>query len=241
MAERQKRKEDLRAEKEEAWEKKLEEDRLEQEKREDLIRQIRALERAPKETVKVFDPTTSAGIGLLEEMSLVELKERLEMNKREQAKLELDKRQDILSNKADKETDLKSRIANIARIRGKREKNPLTPQCALNLHLLLPPSLPFSVSFPTSLSPSPGSRKHKGKARCAGQAAEGRGRYSSGSGRAQEVECDKASRDHREQQGQEGRASKCTRAILPSLFSLCVCLSLLLPLSLSLLLCVSPL
>ena len=47
----------------------------------DLIRQIRALERVPKVKVKVFDPTQSSQQGLLGEMSLVELRERVEMLK----------------------------------------------------------------------------------------------------------------------------------------------------------------
>jgi hypothetical protein len=63
---------------------KAEEDQREQEERDDRVRQIRALERVlqKQETgADKFDPTTTVGQGLLEELSLVELKERLSMNR----------------------------------------------------------------------------------------------------------------------------------------------------------------
>ena len=50
----------------------------------ELIRQIRELEKIPIQRTKGFDPTEAAGHGLMEEMSIAELRERLEFNKREQ-------------------------------------------------------------------------------------------------------------------------------------------------------------
>jgi len=59
-----------------------EEKRIEDERRKDLIVQIRELERLPMKRTKGFDPTETSGHGLLEEMSLAELRERLEMQKK---------------------------------------------------------------------------------------------------------------------------------------------------------------
>lgn len=50
--------------------KRIEEERL---RKEDLIRQIRALEKVPNAKLPVFDPTESSGLGLLNEMSLTEV------------------------------------------------------------------------------------------------------------------------------------------------------------------------
>ena len=52
-------------------------------KRQELIRQIRELEKIPIQRTKGFDPTEAGGHGLMEEMSIAELRERLEFNKRE--------------------------------------------------------------------------------------------------------------------------------------------------------------
>ena len=115
--EKVRRREQLTKEKAEAWAKFEEEKRIEQERKDDLIRQIRALERVPKQRVKMFDPTESSGVGLLEEMSLVELKERLELNKARYEEEEEERRRLILRRKREKEVDLRARVKNISRIR----------------------------------------------------------------------------------------------------------------------------
>ena len=53
------------------------EDEAMQKKREELIRAIREMEKMPRVRTSGFDPTETKGYGLLEEMSLVELRERL--------------------------------------------------------------------------------------------------------------------------------------------------------------------
>jgi len=57
---------------------------VEQARRNELIRQIRELEKIPIQRTKGFDPTETGGHGLMEEMSVAELRERLEFNKRKQ-------------------------------------------------------------------------------------------------------------------------------------------------------------
>ena len=58
-----------------------EEKKIEENRRKDIIMQIRELERLPIKRTKGFDPTETCGHGLLEEMSIAELKERLELQK----------------------------------------------------------------------------------------------------------------------------------------------------------------
>ena len=80
------------------------------ERRDDLIRQIRELEKIPVKRVTGYDPSETPGYGLLEEMSIIELKERLEIqkkmhldeinSKREENKLKMSERSDEMMEKA---------------------------------------------------------------------------------------------------------------------------------------------
>ena len=79
-------------------------------KRNDMISQIRTLERIPKKRETGFDPTETPGYGLLGEMSLSELRERLALqkkmakdeliSKKEENKLRMKQRADEIYNKA---------------------------------------------------------------------------------------------------------------------------------------------
>ena len=68
----------------EALKKRQDEEAAELAKKTELIRQIRELEKIPIQRTKGFDPTEAGGHGLMEEMSVAELRERLEFNKRQQ-------------------------------------------------------------------------------------------------------------------------------------------------------------
>lgn len=54
----------------------------EQAKKEELIRQLRELEKIPIQRSQGFDPTEAAQHGLLCEMSVAELRERIELQRR---------------------------------------------------------------------------------------------------------------------------------------------------------------
>ena len=58
-----------------------EEKATEMARKEELIRQIRELEKIPIQRSQGFDPTQAGSHGLMVEMSVAELRERLEMNK----------------------------------------------------------------------------------------------------------------------------------------------------------------
>ena len=87
-----------------------EEIKINRNKRNDIISQIRILERIPKKRETGFDPTETPGYGLLGEMSLAELRERLALqkkmtmdeliSKKELNKLKMKQRADEIYNKA---------------------------------------------------------------------------------------------------------------------------------------------
>jgi hypothetical protein len=94
-----------------------EELRTEQVVREDCVKQLKAVHEVHREHVKVFDPTESVGIGLLDEMSLVEMKERLAINKERAEEAEKKRRAEIIDSRQKQRLNLRKRIENIARIR----------------------------------------------------------------------------------------------------------------------------
>eukprot|EP00750_Incisomonas_marina_P021669 INCI462.1.p1 GENE.INCI462.1~~INCI462.1.p1 ORF type:complete len:694 (+),score=177.81 INCI462.1:472-2553(+) len=100
------------------------EDEAELQIRNDLIRQIRALERAPKNEfyVRTFDPTESSGIGLLNEMSLVELQERLRLNKIHEQEKEEAAREKYRQQKVEKAAELRRKMENVSEIRAYAKK-----------------------------------------------------------------------------------------------------------------------
>uniref|UniRef100_A0A7S4F602 Trichohyalin-plectin-homology domain-containing protein n=2 Tax=Chrysotila carterae TaxID=13221 RepID=A0A7S4F602_CHRCT len=108
---------ELREEKEALEERAAAEAAAEAERRADLIRQIRALELVPKVRVKTVDPTYTPQHGLLEEMSLAELRERLNSVELERQREEEAKRNDIISAKKERDDDLRRRMERLSAMR----------------------------------------------------------------------------------------------------------------------------
>ncbi len=110
-----------------------EEKKIYLDRRDDLIRQIRELEKLPIRRTTGFDPTETPGYGLLEEMSLVELRERLALQKRmladeikskkEENKLRMQERADELINKAQIIQENRDRLRNQKEIERKAKKD----------------------------------------------------------------------------------------------------------------------
>lgn len=102
-------------------EKKKKEEEIEKVKRDDLIRQIRALELAPVEKVSMYDPTEVAGYGFLDEMSLQELRERLDILKVRRKQEEERRREEILKTQEEKQKELEDRIVMIKKERESKQ------------------------------------------------------------------------------------------------------------------------
>ena len=111
----------------------IEEKKIEQKRRDDLIRQIRELEKIPVKRTSGFDPTETPGYGILEEMSIVELKERLELQKkflkdqieakREENKLKSEERTEDLIAKANNIADFRDKLRNQKEIEKKQKRD----------------------------------------------------------------------------------------------------------------------
>lgn len=96
-------------------------DEEEAEERADAIRKLKAsLIHQPH--VNVLDPTETANLGLLEEMSLLELRERLARQKILEEEAKEQKRHEILAAKQKKAEELQKRVENITRAREERRK-----------------------------------------------------------------------------------------------------------------------
>eukprot|EP00729_Bicosta_minor_P012003 gene12003-30736_t len=96
----------------------------ENEKRAEIIRQIRALDSTPVDRAKIVDLSQIAGHGVLGEMSISELRERLAMVKARVAREEADRREQIGREKKDAERLLQKKIETIAIGRSQRTTNP---------------------------------------------------------------------------------------------------------------------
>uniref|UniRef100_A0A3P8UC37 Cilia and flagella associated protein 99 n=1 Tax=Amphiprion percula TaxID=161767 RepID=A0A3P8UC37_AMPPE len=91
----------------------LEEAQAELSRKFEIIREIHAIESVPHMRVKNFDNTETAGHDLLGEMSLVELKERLNLLREAQQREQDEKRRSILEEKQKEKQQLQERLETI--------------------------------------------------------------------------------------------------------------------------------
>eukprot|EP00903_Cladosiphon_okamuranus_P017044 g15709.t1 len=123
LNEKKSRKEKLCQELEELRAARKREAKEEELKRKEAVLKLKEQE-IHEHNVKVFDPTESAGLGLLNEMSLLETKVRLEANERRRAEAEEARRREILLQRAEKEADLRERLeSNQARRAAAKQAN----------------------------------------------------------------------------------------------------------------------
>merc|ERR1719453_379804 len=111
------RAEEMRKDKEMDMERKKREDAYEMERKKDLIRQIRAIERVSVLKAQLFDPSEPPRKGFMEEMSLAELRERLKMLQAANEKELEDKREKNLDRKDMKQSDLLEKAENLSKVR----------------------------------------------------------------------------------------------------------------------------
>ena len=97
------------------------EDEIEMRRKQELIMQIRELEKIPIVRTKGFDPTEAGGYGLLDEMSIAELRERLEFNKRETEQVTEKKRQEQNAKRDQEAEELLHTASKIEEARQKRK------------------------------------------------------------------------------------------------------------------------
>ena len=104
---------------EEAAKRLADEQKAELARKEDLIRQIRELEKIPVQRTQGFDPTEAGNHGLMIECSVAELRERLELNKRKlQQEIDFKREQNL----AKKEREAVTLIEDAKKIEEARKK-----------------------------------------------------------------------------------------------------------------------
>ena len=106
----------------EALQRKKDEEAIEKQHRDEIIQKIKELESKPIERKSGFDPTETAGHGLLEEMSLAELRERLEALKKEKTEEEDRVRQENIKKKENYTKMIMDKSEKIAVAREKKAK-----------------------------------------------------------------------------------------------------------------------
>ena len=118
LQQRKERRDVIREEMEALLREKEAEEKRELAERVERAKQLKAEHEVHPIPVNVFDPTESIGLGLLDEMSLVEMKERLAINRVRDEEWERDKRGEIVAAKEKQQLNLRKRIENIERVRG---------------------------------------------------------------------------------------------------------------------------
>lgn len=113
---------EIEREKEAMLMRKRQQDKEERERRSELIKQIRAMElvvaaSAAERTTKHIDITTTSGCGILGEMSILELQERLSLLKIQEAKEESERRERIVDGKRQKQQELFEKMKRVERFR----------------------------------------------------------------------------------------------------------------------------
>jgi len=107
-----------------AWEAKIEEDEAEELVKADRIRQLRAVNSIHKKFIKVFDPTVVAGPAFNDQMSYMEMKERVDQAREKDRVKMVNKQEDIAESKQKRAKDLEERALSIEKLRRiKRESN----------------------------------------------------------------------------------------------------------------------
>eukprot|EP00826_Nyctotherus_ovalis_P052761 TRINITY_DN6756_c0_g1_i14.p1 TRINITY_DN6756_c0_g1~~TRINITY_DN6756_c0_g1_i14.p1 ORF type:complete len:555 (+),score=156.75 TRINITY_DN6756_c0_g1_i14:399-2063(+) len=114
--------EEVEREIEEALKRKKEEELIEQQRRNEMIKKIRELESKPIERKTEYDPTETGGIGLLEEMSLAELRIRLESLKKQRIEEEERNRQENMKKKEEYAKMLLEKSERIAAARDRKAR-----------------------------------------------------------------------------------------------------------------------